>query len=117
MSALFHLLPEAVATETDGDKPAVLARLSAMFARVYGLDQTLVLERIVEREQLGSTGFGRNVAIPHARIAGLSRPVAAVIRLDTPIEFESADGMPVDLVFGLLSPDGAGAKHRQRSGG
>jgi len=111
MSVLFHLLPEAVTTEAGGDKHAVLARLAELFGRIYGLDQTLVLERIVEREQLGSTGFGRNVAIPHARIAGLSRPVAAVIRLDTPIEFEAADGMPVDLVFGLLSPDGAGATH------
>lgn len=111
MSALFHLLPDAVTTDASGDKHAVLARLAAVFARVYGLDETLVLERIVAREQLGSTGFGRNVAIPHARIAGLSRPVAAVIRLDTAIDFESADGMPVDLVFGLLSPDGAGATH------
>lgn len=111
MSVLFNLLPEAVTTEPGGDKHAVLARLAELFARVYGLDQTLVLERIVEREQLGSTGFGRNVAIPHARIAGLTRPVAAVIRLDNPIEFEAADGMPVDLVFGLLSPDGAGATH------
>jgi PTS system nitrogen regulatory IIA component len=68
---------------------------------------------VTEREQLGSTGFGRNVAIPHARIAGLTRPVAAVIRLDAPVEFEAADGMPVDLVFGLLSPDGAGATHLQ----
>ena len=111
MSVLFNLLPEAVTTEAGGDKHAVLARLAELFAQVYGLDQTLVLERIVEREQLGSTGFGRNVAIPHARIAGLSRPVAAVIRLDNSIEFEAADGMPVDLVFGLLSPDGAGATH------
>jgi nitrogen PTS system EIIA component len=111
MSALFQLLPEAVTTETGGEKHAVLARLAELFARVYGLDQALVLERIVERERLGSTGFGRNVAIPHARIAGLTRPVAAVIRLDNSIEFEAADGMPVDLVFGLLSPDGAGATH------
>lgn len=111
MSVLFNLLPEAVTTEAGGDKHSMLARLAELFAQVYGLDQTLVLERIVEREQLGSTGFGRNVAIPHARIAGLTRPVAAVIRLDNPIEFEAADGMPVDLVFGLLSPDGAGATH------
>jgi PTS system nitrogen regulatory IIA component len=111
MSALFSLLPEAVTTAKDGDKDVILARLADLFARVYDLDQPLVLARIAERELLGSTGFGRNVAIPHARIAGLNRPVAAVIRLETPIEFAAADGMPVDLVFGLLSPDGAGATH------
>lgn len=111
MSALFNLLPEAVTIADGGDKVAVLARLADIFAAVYDLDRELVLSRVVEREQLGSTGFGRNVAIPHARIPGLSRPVAAVIKLQNPIEFEAADGMPVDLVFGLLSPDGAGATH------
>ncbi|MET1756904.1 PTS sugar transporter subunit IIA [Novosphingobium sp. RD2P27] len=111
MSALFTLLPEAVIMANGGDKHAVLARLVTLFAAVYDLDRNLVMERITEREELGSTGFGRNVAIPHARIPGLSRPVAAVIRLDKPIDFEAADGMPVDLVFGLLSPDGAGATH------
>jgi len=111
MSALFILMPEAVTTAAGGDKASILARLADLFASVYDLDRTLVLARVTEREQLGSTGFGRNVAIPHARIAGLTRPVAAMIRLDTPVDFDSADGMPVDLVFGLLSPDGAGATH------
>jgi len=111
MSALFILMPEAVTTAAGGDKASILARLAGLFASVYDLDRTLVLARVTEREQLGSTGFGRNVAIPHARIAGLTRPVAAMIRLDTPVDFDSADGMPVDLVFGLLSPDGAGATH------
>ena len=111
MSALFILKPEAVTTAAGGDKASILARLADLFASVYDLDRTLVLARVTEREQLGSTGFGRNVAIPHARIAGLTRPVAAMIRLDTPVDFDSADGMPVDLVFGLLSPDGAGATH------
>ncbi|MBB4857851.1 PTS system nitrogen regulatory IIA component [Novosphingobium chloroacetimidivorans] len=113
MSALFILLPEAVTTASGDDKAGILARLADVFAQVYQLDRDLVLERITERERLGSTGFGRHVAIPHARIAGLSRPVAAVIRLDRPVEFDAADGMPVDLVFGLLSPDGAGATHLQ----
>jgi PTS system nitrogen regulatory IIA component len=111
MSALFILMPEAVTMAADGDKAAILARLADLFASVYDLDRELVLSRVTEREQLGSTGFGRNVAIPHARLPGLTRPVAAVIRLNTPVEFEAADGMPVDLVFGLLSPDGAGATH------
>ncbi|MEW9854751.1 PTS sugar transporter subunit IIA [Novosphingobium sp. M1R2S20] len=111
MSALFNLLPEAVIVADGDDKHSVLTRLADLFAHVYDLDRDLVLSRIAEREQLGSTGFGRNVAIPHARIKGLARPVAAVIRLGKPIDFDAADGMPVDLVFGLLSPDGAGATH------
>jgi len=111
MSALFILQPEAVTIAGGGDKQTILAQLAGLFATVYDLDQSVVLARITEREQLGSTGFGRNVAIPHARIGGLSRPGAAVIRLEKPVDFDAADGMPVDLVFGLLSPDGAGAVH------
>ena len=111
MTALFTLLPEAVATIRADDKAAILAALSERFAGVYGLEREAVVARITEREALGSTGFGRGVAIPHARISGLTRPVAAFLRLDAPVAFESADGMPVDLVFGLLSPEQAGAAH------
>jgi PTS system nitrogen regulatory IIA component len=111
MSALFILMPEAVAMTAGEDKPAILSRLADLFASVYELDREMVLARITQREELGSTGFGRSVAIPHARIPGLTRPVAAVIRLATPVDFNAADGMTVDLVFGLLSPDGAGATH------
>lgn len=111
MTALFTLLPEAVATVDADTKPAIIDCLTERFASVYGLDRAAVLSRIQEREQLGSTGFGRGVAIPHARIAGLSRPVAAFLRLESPAQFDAADGMPVDLVFGLLSPEHVGAAH------
>ena len=111
MTALFTLLPEAVGTIAADTKQSILERLTERFAGVYGLDSVLVLERLEEREKLGSTGFGRGVAIPHARIPDLGRPVAVFIRLDTPVAFEAADGMPVDMVFGLLSPEAAGAAH------
>lgn len=111
MTALFTLLPDAVATVGAETKAAILSQLAARFAQVYGLDEADVLDRIEERERLGSTGFGRGVAIPHARIAGLNRPVAVFLRLDAPVAFDAADGMPVDLVFGLLSPEQAGAAH------
>lgn len=111
MNTLFSLLPEAVISVGVDGKDAILQRLASLFATVYSLDPDTVLARIVEREELGSTGFGRRIAIPHARLPGLTRPVAAFIRLEAPVEFESADGMPVDLVFGLLSPEGAGATH------
>lgn len=108
---LFTLLPEAVGTFGADSKQAILEQLAARFAAVYSLDPVLVLERIEEREKLGSTGFGRGVAVPHARLPGLGRPVAAFFRLDAPVAFDAADGMPVDLVFGLLSPEQAGAAH------
>ncbi len=111
MTALFTLLPEAVGTIAAESKQIILDRLAQRFAEVYGLDPVLVLERLEEREKLGSTGFGRGVAIPHARIPDLGRPVAVFLRLVTPVAFEAADGMPVDLVFGLLSPEAAGAAH------
>lgn len=111
MTALFTLLPEAVATVRMDSKPAILAALAERLAAVYELEADAVLQRMTEREALGSTGFGRAVAIPHARIAGLARPVAAFLRLKTPVAFDAADGMPVDLVFGLLSPEHAGAAH------
>ncbi|PNU01724.1 PTS sugar transporter subunit IIA [Novosphingobium guangzhouense] len=111
MSGLFSLSPEAVITLDADSKDIILDRLAGQFAKVYGLDHQAVLARVTEREQLGSTGFGRRIAIPHARMAGLTRPVAVFMRLASPVEFESADGMPIDLVFGLLSPEGAGATH------
>ncbi len=111
MTALFTLLPEAVGTIAAESKQIILDRLAQRFAEVYGLDSITVLERLEEREKLGSTGFGRGVAIPHARIADLARPVAVFLRLDTPVAFDAADGMPVDMVFGLLSPEAAGAAH------
>lgn len=111
MTALFNMLPEAVGTIAADSKQAILEQLANRFAQVYGLDPVLVLERIEEREKLGSTGFGRGVAIPHARIPELARPVAAFFRLASPVSFDAADGMPVDMVFGLLSPEGAGAAH------
>ncbi|WP_374529884.1 PTS sugar transporter subunit IIA [Novosphingobium sp.] len=111
MTALFQLQPEAVGVIKADSKQAILEQLADRFAAVHSLDATLVLERIEEREKLGSTGFGRGVAIPHARIPGLSRPVAVFFRLESPVDFDAADGMPVNIVFGLLSPEAAGAAH------
>jgi nitrogen PTS system EIIA component len=111
MTALFSLIPEAVGTIRADSKSAILQQLTARFSSVYGLDSGQILERISEREQLGSTGFGRGVAIPHARIAGISRPVACFLRLEVPVAYQSADDLPVDMIFGLLSPENAGAAH------
>lgn len=111
MNANFKLLPEAVAIVGASDKQRILETLAQRLAESYSLDEGEVLEGLEEREKLGSTGFGSGVAIPHARMDGLSRPVAALLRLDAPVDFDSADAMPVDLVIGLLSPSNAGAAH------
>jgi PTS system nitrogen regulatory IIA component len=111
MTALFTLLPEAVATIRAEGKQAIMRELATCFAAVYQLDGAIILAGLEDREKLGSTGFGRGVAIPHARIAGLGRPVAAFLRLEVPVRFDAADAMPVDLVFGLLSPEQAGTAH------
>jgi len=111
MSPLFTMKPEAVAIIDAADKQEILGQLSRIFADSWGLDAGHVLEQLEERERLGSTGFGRGVAIPHARFPGLSRPVAALLKLRHPADFAAADGLPVDLVFGLLSPENSGATH------
>ncbi|MDF8332982.1 PTS sugar transporter subunit IIA [Novosphingobium cyanobacteriorum] len=113
MTALFTIDPNAVRVIRAENKQQILAALGDTFATVTGIDPTHLLDRIEERERLGSTGFGRGVAIPHARIDGLTKPVAAFLRLEKPVDFDSADGMPVDCVFGLLSPEQAGATHLQ----
>ena len=111
MTALFTLHPDAVGTIRAESKVEILSQLAQRFAKVYALEAGLIRDRIEERERLGSTGFGRGVAIPHARIPDIARPVAVFLRLESPVSFDSADEMPVDLVFGLLSPEQAGAAH------
>lgn len=111
MHASFTIKPDAVAVLDAEDKAGILAALAGLFASAWELDAALVLEHIEERERLGSTGFGRGVAIPHARMPGITRPIAALIKLERQVEFDAADGLPVDLVIGLLSPDNSGAAH------
>lgn len=111
MDAIFALKPESVAIVDADSKQAILERLAALFAQGWNLDSGHVLELLEEREKLGSTGFGRGVAIPHARITGIQRPVAALLRLRHPADFAAADALPVELVFGLLSPENSGAGH------
>ncbi|MCB5425384.1 PTS sugar transporter subunit IIA [Altererythrobacter sp. CC-YST694] len=111
MTSLFSILPESVTVIRADAKHEILSRLAEIFAASYELDPADVLERLEERENLGSTGFGRGVAIPHARVPGIKRPVAALMKLEDPVDFAAADGLPVELVFGLLSPENAGVTH------
>jgi PTS system nitrogen regulatory IIA component len=113
MSIHFQLLPEAVGFADAGTKSAIIEQMAALFAQVYGIELDLLAGRLSDREALGSTGFGRGVAIPHARVPAIKRPVAAFLRLARPVDFEAADGAPINLVFGLISPEQSGATHLQ----
>jgi nitrogen PTS system EIIA component len=80
-------------------------------ARAYGVDPLATYESTLERERLGSTGVGEGIAIPHARLKGLSAPMAVLAVLDTGLDFDAPDGRVADIVVLLLSPDEAGADH------
>lgn len=106
------LKPEGVfASLRVKNKKQALQELAARAARITGLDERQIFDMLLQRERLGSTGVGRGIAIPHARMAGLTRIATVFAQLDEPIDFDSPDGEPVDLVFVLLAPEQAGADH------
>ena len=113
MSSLGELLlPNAIVARARWQgRRQVLAEMSGMMARALGLDVREVHDAVQERERLGSTGVGEGVAIPHARIESLSRPVGGFARLLEPADFEAIDERPADLIFMLLAPTDAGAEH------
>ncbi len=93
------------------NKARLLQLISDQAALVYGLDSKVVYDALVTREKLGSTGVGRGIAIPHARLDDLTQVVGLFTRISNPIEFGSIDHLPVDLVFTLLAPVHGGAEH------
>lgn len=113
MTDLSDLLsPDAIAAGLSlTSKKALFQQLGAIAARAYGLDAKQVNDALAAREKLGSTGFGGGVAIPHGKLEGLRQVLGVFVRLEKPIDFAAVDEMPVDLVFMLLSPVGAGAEH------
>jgi PTS system nitrogen regulatory IIA component len=93
-------------------KRQVLAVIAEIAARSFGLDVGDVLDALAEREQAGSTGVGHGVAAPHARLEGLERLRGVFVRLEQPVDFDSVDDQPVDLIFALFAPKGAaGVEH------
>jgi PTS system nitrogen regulatory IIA component len=106
------LTPDAVVAGLGvANKKSLFQVLGTIAERVHGLDARDVATRLTEREKLGSTGFGGGIAIPHGRIEGLSQVTGVFVRLDKQVDFAAVDDLPVDLVFMLLSPAGAGAEH------
>jgi PTS system nitrogen regulatory IIA component len=104
--------PNAIipALKVNGKKQA-LQEIAAKAASLTGQPERAILEILLQREKLGSTGVGNGVAIPHGKLPKLGQVFGLFARLDRPVDFEALDGQPVDLVFLLLAPEGAGADH------
>jgi PTS system nitrogen regulatory IIA component len=94
-----------------GSKKQILQALAERAAGLTGVDEKAILEALVQREKLGSTGVGGGIAIPHARVVGLDRIVGMFAHLAHPVDFDALDDQPVDLVFLMLAPEAAGADH------
>jgi len=104
------LSPTDVALDVrESDKARLLQQLSSQAAAKVGLSANEVCTQIIKREELGSTGVGDGVALPHARLQGLTTPFGVFARLRHGIDFEAIDSQPVNIVFLLLLPDGTGA--------
>ena len=99
------LSPSDVAIDVRaGDKAGLLRQLAARAAAALNLQADAVASEIEKRDELGSTGLGGGISIPHARFREVKKPFGLLVRLSRPIEFEAIDGRPVDLVFLLLLP-------------
>jgi nitrogen PTS system EIIA component len=106
------LSPGAVVLDVKaGSKRQVLRTLAERVAEAHGLEAGTVLDALLNREKLGTTGIGDGLAIPHAKLDELDRLVGVFARLETPVSFEALDDEPVDLVFLLLAPTDAAADH------
>jgi PTS system nitrogen regulatory IIA component len=112
MPLLDFLDPRAVlpALRVSGKKQA-LQELASQAARLTGLPDSAIYEALLQRERLGSTGIGEGIAIPHGKLPSLTRIFGLMARLDKPVDFEALDDQPVDVLFLLLAPEGAGADH------
>jgi len=106
------LTPKSVAANLRAaNKKQALQDLAKRAAPILGCGERALFETLIERERLGSTGIGNGVAVPHGRLPGLAAPRGFFARLDKPIEFEAVDNRPVDLIFLLVTPEGAGGDH------
>jgi PTS system nitrogen regulatory IIA component len=80
-------------------------------AQVWGINPSVVVDGLQERESLGPTGVGHGIALPHARLDELDRIVGLFVRLEKPLDYDSVDRQPVDLIFALLAPKDSGVDH------
>ncbi len=113
---LEHILtPECTRNDMlAASKKRALEQASELLAEHYpALDAGQLLDALMARERLGSTAVGEGVALPHCRFEHCDRPVAALLRLQDPVDFEASDRRPVDLIFVLVVPAEANDLHLQ----
>jgi PTS system nitrogen regulatory IIA component len=92
-------------------KRQALGVVAELAARSFKLKASVVLDALLEREAVGSTGVGYGVAVPHARLAGLTRLRGVFVRLEQPVAFDAVDDRPVDLIFALFAAPEASGEH------
>ncbi|MFD1695618.1 PTS IIA-like nitrogen regulatory protein PtsN [Roseibium aestuarii] len=92
-------------------KKQAIQEMAAKASELTGLSEREIFDTLLQRERLGSTGVGHGIAIPHGKLTRLDRLIGFFARLEKPIDFDALDDEPVDLVFLLLAPEGAGADH------
>jgi len=92
-------------------KKSVLELISKSMAEITGTNSDNIFSKLYEREKLGTTAFGNGIAIPHARIDKLANAKIMILKLKTPVDFESIDNKKVDIIFTLLVPDDESDKH------
>ena len=92
-------------------KKRLFQELGEIAAQAYGLNASVATDGLQERESLGATGVGHGIALPHARLDDLDRIVAVFLRMEKPLDDDSVDRQPVDLIFGLFAPKESGVDH------
>ena len=92
-------------------KKRLFQDICEMAETCYGLKPSAVIDALIDRENLGPTGVGHGVALPHARLAGVDDVKGIFLRLEKPLNFDAVDRQPVDLVFALIAPENAGVDH------
>ena len=115
MSQIAELLPAGnILLDLDtGSKARLFDAVGQLFETNHGLARRVVVDSLIAREKLGSTGLGQGIAIPHGRIRGLKQAQGAFVRLASPIPFDAPDGKPVAQVFVLMVPEQATDQHLQ----
>jgi len=85
--------------------------IGGLAEQAYGIEPTSVIDALIERENLGPTGVGKGIALPHARLPEIEKVHGLFLRLEKPVDFDAVDRQPIDIVFALIAPAEAGVEH------
>jgi PTS system nitrogen regulatory IIA component len=106
------LIPAAVRVVSHlTSKKRLFQELGEIAGQAYGLTAAIAVDGLQERESLGPTGVGHGIALPHARLEDLTKIIGVFVRMERPLDYDSVDRLPVDLVFGLFAPKESGVEH------